>query len=40
MKVLVVEDDELVREVAVEGLMEAGFEVVEAATAEEALARC
>jgi CheY-like chemotaxis protein len=40
MKVLVVEDDELVREVAVEGLMEAGFEVVEAASAEEALARC
>jgi CheY-like chemotaxis protein len=40
MKVLVVEDDELVREVAVEGLTEAGFEVVEAASAEEALARC
>ena len=40
MKVLIVEDDELVREMAVESLMDAGFEVVEAATAEEALARC
>jgi len=40
MKVLVVEDDELLREVAVEALQEAGFEVIEAATGEEAMARC
>ena len=40
MKILIVEDDELVREMAVESLTDAGFEVVEAATAEEALARC
>ena len=38
MKVLVVEDDELVREVAVEGLLEAGFEVVgEAASGLQAI---
>jgi CheY-like chemotaxis protein len=40
MKVLVVEDDDLVRIVAVECLQEAGFDVVEAATGEEALAKC
>jgi CheY-like chemotaxis protein len=40
MKVLVVEDEDLVRTVAVQALEEAGFEVIEAATGEEALARC
>jgi len=40
MRVLVVEDEWLVREMAVEMLREAGFDVVEAATAEEALLRC
>ena len=40
MRILIVEDDELVREMAVESLMDAGFEVVEATTGEEALARC
>src|SRR3954471_3918314 len=40
MRVLVVEDDWLVREMAVEMLREAGFDVIEAATAEEALLRC
>jgi CheY-like chemotaxis protein len=40
MRVLVVDDDDLVRTVAVDTLEEAGFEVIEAATAEEALDRC
>jgi CheY-like chemotaxis protein len=40
MKVFVVDDDELVRTVAVDTLEDAGFEVIEAATAEEALDRC
>ena len=40
MKVLFVEDDDLVRTVGVDALEEAGFEVIEAATAEEALMRC
>ncbi|WP_457093986.1 response regulator [Microvirga sp. P5_D2] len=37
MKVLVVEDDPFVREMALAGLEEAGFEVVEAAGGEKAL---
>src|SRR5215210_2571628 len=40
MKVLVVEDEELVRALAVEALEEGGFEVIEATTGEEALDRC
>jgi CheY-like chemotaxis protein len=40
MKILVVEDEELVRIVAVDALEEAGFEVIEAATGEEAMERC
>jgi CheY-like chemotaxis protein len=40
MKVLVVEDDDLVRAVAIECLQDAGFDVIEAATGEEALERC
>src|SRR5215207_7759797 len=40
MRVLVVEDDDLVRTVAVDALEDAGFEVIEAATAEEAIDRC
>jgi CheY-like chemotaxis protein len=40
MKVLVVEDDRLMRAVTVDALEEEGFEVIEAATGEEALARC
>ena len=40
MRVLVVEDDELVRTFAVECLQDEGFEVIEAATAEEGLDRC
>jgi CheY-like chemotaxis protein len=40
MKVLVVEDDRLLRTVTVDGLEEEGFEVIEAATGEEALDRC
>jgi CheY-like chemotaxis protein len=40
MRVLVVDDDDLVRTVAVDTLEEAGFQVIEAATAEEALERC
>src|SRR5215207_3232601 len=35
-----VEDDNLVRTVTVDALEEEGFEVIEAATAEEALDRC
>jgi CheY-like chemotaxis protein len=37
MKVLVVEDDPFVREMAVTGLEEAGFEVTEGASGAEAL---
>ena len=37
MKVLVVEDDPFVREMAVAGLEDAGFEVIEAASGSEAL---
>jgi CheY-like chemotaxis protein len=37
MKVLVVEDDRFVREMAVAGLEEAGFEVIEAAGGSQAL---
>jgi CheY-like chemotaxis protein len=40
MKVLVVEDDDLVRVVAVDALEEAGFEVIEATTGEQAIAVC
>jgi CheY-like chemotaxis protein len=37
---LIVEDDGLVRAVAVDALVDAGFDVVEADTGEEALAEC
>jgi CheY-like chemotaxis protein len=37
MKVLVVEDDPFVREMAVTGLEDAGFEAIEAASGEDAL---
>jgi CheY-like chemotaxis protein len=40
MRVLVVEDEELLREAVVEAFQEAGFQVIEAATGEEALERC
>jgi CheY-like chemotaxis protein len=40
MKVLVVEDEELIRLIVVDALEDAGFEVIEAATGEEALSRC
>ena len=40
IKVLVVEDDHLLRAMAVEALSDEGFEVLEAATAREALERC
>ena len=40
MKVLVVEDDWLVRAGAVDALEEAGFQVIEAATGEEAMSVC
>ena len=40
VKVLVVEDDSLVRAMAAEALVEAGFEVVEATTGEEAVHFC
>jgi CheY-like chemotaxis protein len=40
MKVLLVEDDDLVRTVAVDALEEAGFEVIEAGTGEEAMEHC
>ena len=40
MKVLVEEDEWMVREVIVEELSEHGFEVMEAATGEEALTQC
>jgi CheY-like chemotaxis protein len=40
MKVLLVEDEALVRMMAVETLEDAGFEVIEAATGEEAIEAC
>jgi CheY-like chemotaxis protein len=40
VKILVVEDDPLVRVVAVEALLDAGFEVVEAESGPEALEHC
>lgn len=40
MRVLVVEDDLLIREFVVEALREAGFHVVHASTGEEALTWC
>jgi DNA-binding NtrC family response regulator len=40
MKVLVVEDDDLLREIVVEALEDAGFQVIEAATGEDAMDRC
>jgi CheY-like chemotaxis protein len=40
MKVLVVEDEELLRAVAVAALEEAGFQVIEATTGEEAIRKC
>jgi CheY-like chemotaxis protein len=40
MRILVVEDDALVREVAVETLTEEGYEVVEAENGETALEHC
>jgi CheY-like chemotaxis protein len=40
LKVLVVEDEELLRAVAVEALEEAGFQVIEATTGEEAIRKC
>jgi DNA-binding NtrC family response regulator len=40
VRVLVVEDDPLIRELLVEALREAGYHVVHASTGEEALAWC
>ena len=40
LKILVVEDDVLVRAMATETLLDAGFEVLEASTGEEALDFC
>ncbi|MDX3967640.1 MAG: response regulator [Bradyrhizobium sp.] len=40
MRILVVEDDPLVRELAVEALREEGNEVIHAANGEQALALC
>jgi CheY-like chemotaxis protein len=40
MKVLLVEDEELIRQIVADALEDAGFEVIEAATGEEALSRC
>ena len=40
LRILVVEDDSLVREMAVDTLRDEGFEVVEAGTGEEALQLC
>lgn len=40
MRVLVVEDDPLVRELVVEALREEGYEVIHAAKGEQALAWC
>lgn len=40
MRILVVEDDPLVREVAVEALTDEGYEVIEAENGEQALDVC
>ena len=40
MRILVVEDDPLIREFVVEALREEGYEVIHAASGEEALAWC
>ena len=40
MRILVVEDDSLVRELAVEALREEGYEVIHAANGEQAMAWC
>jgi CheY-like chemotaxis protein len=40
MRILVVEDDALVRTMAVESLADEGFEVIEAETGEQAVDRC
>ena len=40
MKILVVEDEPLVRMLMVEALVDEGFEVIECATGEQALAEC
>jgi CheY-like chemotaxis protein len=40
VRVLVVEDDHLIREFVVEALREAGYDVIHASTGEEALAWC
>lgn len=40
MRILVVEDDPLIREFVVEVLREEGFEVIQAGSGEEALAWC
>jgi CheY-like chemotaxis protein len=40
MRILIVEDDPLVREVAVEALTDEGYEVIEAENGEQALGHC
>jgi CheY-like chemotaxis protein len=40
LRILIVEDDSLVREMATEALVEAGFDVIEAVTGEEAVDYC
>ena len=40
MRILLVEDDPLVREIVVEALQDEGFHVIEASDGEEALAWC
>jgi DNA-binding response OmpR family regulator len=40
MRILVVEDDPLVREFVVEALCDEGYDVIDAANGEEALAWC
>jgi CheY-like chemotaxis protein len=40
MKILIVEDDPLIREMAVEALLDEGYEVIEAENGEQALDRC
>ena len=40
MRILIVEDDPLIREFVVEALREEGFDVIHAANGEEALAWC